>query len=335
MRIATVSSSGVVHIVGTGSCSITAARGVHSESCVITVTDPAQAQTAEGESGQEQTSAPETEKKTIVVNVSPISITLSPGKTQRLGVLVENAENPSVTFSSSHTDVADVAADGTITAKAEGDAIVTVTSAEDSSCRAEVTVKVITAVDEDAMLKDANGNQLYVWDGGVYREAFVRDYKNFETFYRKKGGVKSYAYTGWQTIGGLTYYYDKNGNPVTGTQTIQGVTYNFGTDGVLQTNTQLGIDVSGWNGTINWQKVKAAGVSYAVIRCGYRGSATGVLVRDSMFSANMSGASAAGIRTGVYFYSQAITEAEAVEEASMVLDLVKGYSLSLPVSSTV
>ena len=228
-------------------------------------------------------------------------------------------------------DIADVAADGTITAKAEGDAIITVTSAEDSSCKAEVTVKVITAVDEDAMLKDANGNQLYVWDGGVYREAFVRDYKNFDTFYRKKGGVKSYAYTGWQTIGGLTYYYDKNGNPVTGTQTIQGVTYNFGTDGVLQTNTQLGIDVSGWNGTINWQKVKAAGVSYAVIRCGYRGSATGVLVRDSMFSANMSGASAAGIKTGVYFYSQAITEAEAVEEASMVLDLVKGYSLSLPV----
>jgi GH25 family lysozyme M1 (1,4-beta-N-acetylmuramidase) len=92
-----------------------------------------------------------------------------------------------------------------------------------------------------------------------------------------------------------------------------------------------GIDVSKHNGNIDWNQVKDAGISFAMIRCGYRGSSSGVLVVDPMFEANMNGAINAGIDVGVYFFSQAVDEAEAVEEASMVLDLISGYNLQMPV----
>jgi len=269
--------------------------------------------------------------KAITVNVAPIAVTLAPEKTQKLSVRVDNANDTSVTFQSDNEQIATVSEDGTITAKAEGDTLVTVTSREDTSISTQVSVKVASAVDENALLKDANGNQLYVKENGVFREALVKDYRVFDSFYRKKGSVSTIKYTGWQTIGGHTYYYDKDGKPVTGTQTIQGVTYTFSADGILNANTTLCVDVSSWNGKIDWQKVKASGVTYAIIRCGYRGSKTGVLVQDSMFRTNISGAIAAGLKVGVYFYSQAINEAEAVDEASMVLDTIKGYSLSLPV----
>lgn len=92
-----------------------------------------------------------------------------------------------------------------------------------------------------------------------------------------------------------------------------------------------GIDVSKHNGTIDWGAVKSSGINFAIIRCGYRGSSSGALVIDPMYAANMAGAQGAGINVGVYFFSQAVNEAEAVEEASMVLELVSGYSLQMPV----
>ena len=92
-----------------------------------------------------------------------------------------------------------------------------------------------------------------------------------------------------------------------------------------------GIDVSKHNGNIDWNQVKNAGINYAMIRCGYRGSNSGVLVVDPMYETNMKGAQAAGIGVGVYFFSQAVNQQEAVEEASMVLDLISGYSLQYPV----
>lgn len=96
-------------------------------------------------------------------------------------------------------------------------------------------------------------------------------------------------------------------------------------------NASFGIDVSKWNKEIDWEKVKAAGVDFAIIRCGYRGSKTGSLVEDPYFIKNIEGAQTAGIKVGVYFFTQATTEIEAVEEASMVLMLCKGYKLALPV----
>ena len=68
-----------------------------------------------------------------------------------------------------------------------------------------------------------------------------------------------------------------------------------------------------------------------IIRCGYRGSAEGKLIEDPKFAANIKGATAAGLKVGIYFFSQAVDEIEAVEEASMVLGLIRNYTISYPV----
>ncbi len=93
----------------------------------------------------------------------------------------------------------------------------------------------------------------------------------------------------------------------------------------------VGIDVSKWNQEIDWEAVKEAGVEFAIIRCGYRGASTGALIVDPMFTQNIEGAIAAGIPVGVYFFTQAVTEVEAVEEASMVIDLIRQYDVDYPV----
>lgn len=96
-------------------------------------------------------------------------------------------------------------------------------------------------------------------------------------------------------------------------------------------NSRAGIDVSKWNGDIDWDKVRNAGVEFAIIRAGYRGSVTGSLVEDPYFAANIKGATASGIPVGIYFFTQAVNEVEAVEEASAVLQLVREYNLDYPI----
>ncbi len=92
-----------------------------------------------------------------------------------------------------------------------------------------------------------------------------------------------------------------------------------------------GIDVSKYQGTIDWNKVAEAGVEYAIIRLGYRGMNEGTLELDPVFEKNMEGAAAAGIKTGVYFFSQAITKQEAEEEADFVLRAIEKYKVTYPV----
>lgn len=92
-----------------------------------------------------------------------------------------------------------------------------------------------------------------------------------------------------------------------------------------------GIDVSKHNGNIDWGAVKASGIDFAIIRCGYRGSSSGALVVDPLYLQNIIAAQGAGVSVGVYFFSQAVNEAEAIEEASMVLELIKNYTLQMPV----
>lgn len=142
----------------------------------------------------------------------------------------------------------------------------------------------------------------------------------------------SYKYTGWQTIDGKKYYYDKNGNKVTGQQVIQGIKYNFGSDGVCVTNTVVGIDVSKYQGNIDWEAVKNSGIEFAMIRVGYRGYGSGVLVEDPYFKRNVKEANRVGIKVGLYFFTQAVDEAEAVEEASMAISLARNYSISYPIA---
>lgn len=92
------------------------------------------------------------------------------------------------------------------------------------------------------------------------------------------------------------------------------------------------IDVSQYQKNIDWVQVKASGIEYAFIRAGFRGyGESGSLNIDPYFEKNMQNAISAGVKVGVYFFSQAITEKEAVQEAEYVLDLISGYDVTLPV----
>lgn len=95
--------------------------------------------------------------------------------------------------------------------------------------------------------------------------------------------------------------------------------------------TKKGIDVSKYQGKIDWEAVKKDGIDYAIIRAGVRGYSEGGIVEDEFFRQNMDGAIANGIPVGVYFFTQALNEAEALEEANFVLELLQGYSLTYPV----
>lgn len=95
---------------------------------------------------------------------------------------------------------------------------------------------------------------------------------------------------------------------------------------------RVGIDVSKFQGDIDWQAVKEQGISYAFIRVGNRGyGKEGTLNTDGKYLQNIEGAKAAGIDVGVYFYSQAVSEEEALEEAEYVLKLLEGIELDYPV----
>lgn len=99
----------------------------------------------------------------------------------------------------------------------------------------------------------------------------------------------------------------------------------------LENAVSLGIDVSKYQKEIDWDVVAAEGVEFAIIRCGYRGMQTGALVEDPYFKANLEGAKKAGIKVGVYFFSQATNAVEAVEEASMCIELLDGAELDYPI----
>ena len=95
--------------------------------------------------------------------------------------------------------------------------------------------------------------------------------------------------------------------------------------------TRKGIDVSRFQGKINWKKVANDGIDYAYIRLGYRGYGSGKIVIDDAYEYNIENANAAGLDTGVYFFTEAISEREAIEEAEYVLENLEGQSIDLPI----
>lgn len=135
--------------------------------------------------------------------------------------------------------------------------------------------------------------------------------------------------TGWQEIGGITYYYDENGVPLTGLQQINGQLYFF--DQYSQCASELGIDVSTYNGFIDWQAVAAQGIDFAILRAGGRGWETGLIYDDEWFQRNLMEAGIAGIDLGVYFFSTATNPLEAVQEADYVIHCLGGTELKLPI----
>lgn len=324
-KIATVDASGKVTGIAAGTATITISYkdtqgNTKSADCTVKVTQP----TMQG------------------IALNKTTLTLRKGNSETLTATVTLSNGTTITdagkmtWKSSDTSVATVEASGKVTAEANGTAKITVTykDAAGNTKSAECTITVVANPEQDTSSKlvDKNGNQIFVKNSsGNYVEATFADYYKASTFYIKVD--VEYLYTGWQTINGNVYYYDKNHNKVTGDQIIQGIKYHFTSDGILAMNNNgvLGIDVSKWNGNIDWNAVKNSGISFVIIRCGYRGSSTGVLVEDPTFRRNIQGASAAGLKVGVYFFTQAINEVEAVEEASMVISLIKGYGISYPV----
>ena len=95
-------------------------------------------------------------------------------------------------------------------------------------------------------------------------------------------------------------------------------------------STVLGIDVSSHQGVIDWQQVASAGIEFAIIRLGNRGYNSGTLNADAYAQENLRGAKQAGLKVGAYFFSQAISVAEAREEAAFALNVLKGVALDLP-----
>ena len=94
---------------------------------------------------------------------------------------------------------------------------------------------------------------------------------------------------------------------------------------------KIGVDVSAWQKEVNWPLVKAAGMEFAMLRLAMRGSSEGGLFTDDYAQANYRGAKDAGLEVGGYFFSQALTVEEAVEEAEYILELVKDWKLDLPI----
>ena len=98
----------------------------------------------------------------------------------------------------------------------------------------------------------------------------------------------------------------------------------------VQQGKSNGIDISKWQGKIDWNKVKKSQIDFAYIRIGYRGE-NGVIYKDDNADYNIQQAQKAGILVGVYFYSTAINQKEAIEEAKWTLKCIEGYSISYPV----
>ena len=180
----------------------------------------------------EPTKTPETKPEEIKVKKITISgsATVEVGQTVSLSVTVspDNAANKSVRWEIvSGKEFVSVDDKGTVKGVKAGEAKIKAVAQDGSNVESgistvKVTEKKINRGDTKTLLKDKNGNQLYCKDGDTYREATTADYYTKDKFYRKKANVE-YRYTGWQTIDGKRFFYDKNGTAVTGEQVIQGV----------------------------------------------------------------------------------------------------------------
>ncbi len=136
--------------------------------------------------------------------------------------------------------------------------------------------------------------------------------------------------TGWQYIGSYRYYFGSDGVMRTGTQTIDGKTYTFLSNGKLKVTVAKGIDISKYQGTINWNQVASSGdVDFVMIRAGY-GKYTSQ--EDPLFESNYNACKSLGIPVGAYWYSYATTVAEAKAEAKACLEVLSGKTFEYPIA---
>ena len=185
---------------------------------------------------------------------------------------------------------------------------------------------------------DASGYMVTGWQNIGGKTYFFTEYGNMLTGWLDAGGKWYYfdasgeMQRGWIEEAGKWYYLDSNGVMLTGWQKIEGYWRYFNPSGEwiddnsAEIGSMKGIDVSKYQGTINWDKVKADGIEFAFIRVGH-----GTRVLDPYFVENVKGANRVGIPVGVYFYSTAQSVEQSILDAQFVLDSIQGYTISYPV----
>ena len=137
----------------------------------------------------------------------------------------------------------------------------------------------------------------------------------------------------------VDYFIDENGNYIPDYETVEENEYDpalFRTEGGRiyydSPEARYGIDVSSHQGTVDWEKVKAAGIDYAIIRAAYRGyGESGTLNEDENFRQNADAATQAGVHIGAYIFSQAITTDEAIEEAEFIINNIRDLTVDYPI----
>lgn len=273
-------------------------------------TDPAPVQTEKPETAEAEATAPEETVEAPEAPAQPAEDT-APEEESSPAMLLEEtpelaAQDPQAPAAGG-TDQNDTAAQHT----PEDSVLLTpeqIQQALDSGALEDAEAQCIDLTDENGFLQ-----WLFNWLFGIKEE--------------------EPAYSGWRTENGKTYYYAQDTNKkVTGLRSIDGKLYYFDANGVKQDNVTFGIDVSKYQSGLNWNKIKKSGVSFVIIRIGYRGyGAEGKLVKDPMFEEHFTNARNAGLKVGVYFFTQAMNEAEAQEEAEACNRALNGRMLDYPI----
>ena len=208
----------------------------------------------------------------------------------------------------------------------------TVTAAFASDGRALEVIPEDAVLWTDYYIEEQTQKVRLIYGGGEVNTDYAITVERSDTPAQPKRRV------GWVEENGRSYYYDSNGNPVSGLKNIDGRLYFFDSTGAKAS--ALGIDVSYFNSAIDWNAVKAAGIDFAIIRVAGRTWEKGILFEDGDSYRQgknggfyLQGAKAAGLEVGVYVYSTAINTNEAVEEASLALEIVKksGVDLDMPI----
>lgn len=169
-----------------------------------------------------------------------------------------------------------------------------------------------------------NGHLYYLYSSGKMATGNVNFPEGTYTF-DASGALTTTP--GWHKINGYDYYFTNSNTVLTHARTPDGYYVNSNgqwLSGVIS----KGIDVSRYQGTINWYAVKNAGIDFALVRV----SGNSKYTLDTQFHANMTGAGNAGLKVGVYIYSYATTPAQAVNEANFVISQIKNYNISFPVA---
>ena len=273
-------------------------------------TDPAPVQTEKPETAETEATAPE---ETVEAPEAPAQPAEDPAPEEENSPAILLEETPELAAQDPQAPAADGTAQNDTAAQHTPEDSVLLTpeqiqQALDSGALEDAEAQCIDLTDENGFLQ-----WLFNWLFGIKEE--------------------EPAYSGWRTENGKTYYYAQDTNKkVTGLRSIDGKLYYFDANGVKQDNVTFGIDVSKYQSGLDWNKIKKSGVSFVIIRIGYRGyGAEGKLVKDPMFEEHFTNARNAGLKVGVYFFTQAVNEAEAQEEAEGCNWALNGRMLDYPI----